>query len=270
MESGLPVPREALRLVGDPDSPRIVTRKTRIDETERIGGWALKRVRELEREELCGFIFKSRSPSSGLTGVKVYTEQGMPSMRGRGIFGAAFTKHFPLIPAIDDGRLHNPALRENFIEKVFTFHRWKDFTRQRNSLGGLVHFHTSHKLLVMAHSPGHYSALGRLVAGGKKISIGELYEKYITLLMEAMGMLATTRKNTNVLQHVMGYFKKVLTPDEKQEMLETINNYHKGIIPLIVPITLMNHYTRKFDEPYLKGQFYLNPHPLELMLRNHV
>ncbi len=270
VESGLPVPREALRLVGDPESPRIVTRKTNIDQTERITAWAARRLRELEREDLCGFIFKSRSPSSGLSGIKVYTEQGMPSMKGSGIFGSAFTRRFPLVPAIDDGRLHNPALRENFIEKVFTFHRWKDFSSGRKSLGGLVHFHTAHKLLVMAHSPRHYGALGRLVAGGKKMDISELYERYIALLMEAMGMMATTKKNTNVLQHMAGYFRKVLTSDEKQELLETIENYHKGFTPLIVPLTLINHYVRKFDDRYLKGQLYLNPHPVELMLRNHV
>jgi uncharacterized protein YbgA (DUF1722 family)/uncharacterized protein YbbK (DUF523 family) len=270
VESGLPVPREAMRLVGNPQSPRIVTRKTKSDKTEQMQSWTAKRLRKLEREDLCGFIFKSRSPSSGFTGVKVYTEGGMPSMKGKGIFGMAFTKHFPLIPVIDDGRLHNPALRENFIEKVFTYHRWKIFAEGRKNLGDLVRFHATHKLLIMAHSPRHYSILGRLVAEGKKKSISEIYDQYITLLMEAMAMTATVKKNTNVLQHMMGYFKGVLTSDEKKELLEIINNYHKALIPLIVPVTVINHYVRKFDELYLKDQVYLNPHPLELMLRNHV
>jgi uncharacterized protein YbgA (DUF1722 family) len=88
--------------------------------------------------------------------------------------------------------------------------------------------------------------------------------------MEGLRLTATIRKNTNVLQHMMGYFKDRLTADEKQELSETIEKYHAGFLPLIVPLTLLMHYVRKFDEPYLKGQYYLRPHPAELMLRNHV
>jgi uncharacterized protein YbgA (DUF1722 family)/uncharacterized protein YbbK (DUF523 family) len=267
--AGLTVPREAMRLVGEPASPRIVTRKTGIDHTGLISKWSERKARELEREDLCGFIFKSRSPSSGLSGVKVYTEEGMPSSKGTGIFAAVFMRRFPHLPAIDEGRLHDPALRENFIEKVFAYRRWRELASQRKSVGALVKFHTAHKLLVMAHSPRHYREMGALVAGGKKHGITELYEKYLTLFMEAMGLMSTVKKNTNVLQHMMGYFKKDLSPDEKRELAEIIGSYHRGLVPLIVPITMMKHYVRKFGETYLKGQYYLNPHPQELMLRNH-
>lgn len=270
VEYGLSTPREAMRLVGDPEAPRLVTRKTGTDHTDGMLKWASGRLKQLEHENLCGFIFKSRSPSSGMRGVKVYTEAGMPGRTGAGIFGGAFIRRFPLVPAEDDGRLHDPALRENFIERIFVLRRWRDFLLQGSSLKNLVSFHTKHKLLIMAHSPKHYSALGRLVADGKGKERKRLLEEYIAALMEGLRLLATVKKNTNVLMHCMGYFKKQITADEKQELLEVIENYHGGLIPLVVPVTLINHYVRKYNESYLRDQFYLKPHPLELMLRNHV
>lgn len=270
VEYGLPVPREALRLVGDPVAPRLVTQKSGIDHTDGMLRWAEKRLNVLERENLSGFIFKSRSPSSGYRGVKVYLPSGMPSKKGTGVFAGAFIRRFPLVPVEDEGRLHDPSLRENFIERLFVFRRWKDFLLDRSKVGGLVNFHTEHKLLIMSHSPRHYYLLGRMVAEAKKEKKDELFMKYLTLLMEGLALMATVKKNTNVLMHIMGYFKNKLSAGEKGELLEVIGQYHKGLIPLIVPVTLINHYVRKYDEPYLKRQQYLNPHPLELMLRNHV
>lgn len=266
---GLPVPREAMRLVGNPEDPRLLTIRTRIDHTDRMKGWAQKKLDELAKEGLSGFIFKSRSPSSGMQGVKVYSESGMPGHRGAGIFAKAFMERFPLLPAEDDGRLNDPKLRENFIERVFVFKRWQEFLEKGGSLSDLVNFHTGHKLLVMAHSPQHVITLGRYVAGTGGYG-GRLNDLYIETMMEALHLVATSRKNTNVLSHIMGYFKKQLTGDEKQELLEIIEHYYKGLIPLVVPVTILNHYVRKYNEPYLKRQHYLNPHPLELMLRNHV
>ncbi|MBI5055031.1 MAG: DUF523 and DUF1722 domain-containing protein [Nitrospirae bacterium] len=270
VEYGLPVPREAMRLVGDAASPRLLTIRTKIDHTDGMKRWADKRLKELEKENLCGFIFKSRSPSSGIRGVKVYGETGVSSKSGAGIFGGAFLKHFPLLPAEDDGRLQDPQLRENFIERIFVYRRWLDFIADDRSLKGLVSFHTDHKLLLMAHSTEHYRKLGKLVAEGKKYNRDELLYEYIRQMMDGLKLLATVKKNTNVLMHIMGYFRNDLSGEEKQELIEIINNYHQGLIPLIVPVTLLRHYVNKFDEPYLKRQYYLNPHPLELMLRNHV
>ena len=268
-EYGLPVPREPLRLVGRPESPRLITIKTGIDHTEKMLQWAEKKFGELAQENLCGFIFKSKSPSSGIGGVKVHTPSGIPSQRGVGIFGGAFMKRFPLTPVIDDGRLHNPQLRENFIESVFVFQRWQKLQKAR-SINDLVRFHTSHKLLMLAHSPKHYSALGRLVAGAKRVARETLFSAYIQGFMEGMRLLATPKKNANVLLHIAGYFKKLISSDEKQELLDVIENYRTGLIPLIVPITLVKHYVRKYTVTYLQKQYYLNPHPMELMLRNHV
>lgn len=271
VEYGLGVPREPLRLVRGEEGVRLVTSRTGRDHTEGMKRWTAKRLDELEEAGLCGFIFKARSPSSGLGGVRVYPEGGgAPSKTGRGVFGGAFTERFPLVPAEDDGRLHDPALRENFIERVFTIRRWREFFSSVGGRGGLVAFHTAHKLLVMAHSPKHYRELGRLVAGAGRKPPGEDYESYITVLTEAMKLPATARKNADVLHHMAGYFKKLITADERQELAGVIDDYRRGLVPLVVPVTLIRHYTRKFDEPYLKGQVYLNPHPAELMLRNHV
>jgi len=270
VEYGLPVPRESMHLIGDPASPRIVTVKTGVDHTEGMKKWAEDKLRQLEKEDLCGFIFKSKSPSSGIGGIKVYTSSGIPSNRGTGIFGGAFMHYFPLIPVIDDGRLHNPNLRENFIEQVLVYKRWKEFLKNSTKIRDLIAFHTHIKLLILSHSPKHYSTLGKLVAQAKKNQPDVLYSEYIRILMEGLRLPATIKKNTNVLLHIAGYFKKQLSPEDKRELLEVIDQYHKGYIPLIVPIVLINHYVRKFDEPYLKMQFYLNPHPIELMLRNHV
>lgn len=269
VEYGLPVPREPMRLVGDPDSPRLITIRTGIDHTEGMLKWAGKRLKELEKEELCGFIFKSRSPSSGIEGVKVYTPSGMPSQRGVGIFGRAFMQKFPVTPVIDDGRLHDPGLRGNFIERVFVYSRWKKFMEKGGLIRDLVAFHTEHKLLILSHSPKHFSVLGQLVAKAKQYKPGNLKAEYISLLMQGLRLIATVKKNTNVLQHIVGYFKNQLSSDDKKELLDVIENYHKGYLPLIVPMVLVKHYVLKFDEPYLKRQYYLNPHPLELMLRNH-
>ncbi len=270
VESGLPVPREAMRLVGDPEAPRLVTRYTGVDYTERMMSWAKKRLEQLGRENLCGFIFKSRSPSSGIKGVKVYTESGIHGKTSTGIFGGAYMKHFPLVPVEDDGRLHNPQLRENFIERVFVFTRWNELLKKGAKIAGLVSFHSDHKLLLMAHSQKHATILGRIIADSKKQNHEVLFSFYIRQLMEALKLIATVKKNTNVLMHIMGHFKKYISADEKKEMLDIIESYHRGLIPLIVPVVMINHYVRKYDEPYLKRQYYLNPHPLELMLRNHV
>jgi len=270
VEYGLSIPREALRLVGDPASPRLVTSRTGVDHTEGMLTFAKTRVRELEGENLCGFIFKSRSPSSGMERVKVYNEKGMPVKKGVGLFARVFMDHFPLVPVEEEGRLHDPLLRENFITSIFVLKAWREITAGKKKLGDVVEFHTRNKLLLLSHSDKHYRLMGKLVAGGKKLPMNELFSKYETLLMEALKLKTTPKKNANVLQHMMGYFKKDLTRDEKQELLDIIEHYGKGDLPLIVPVTLMNHYIRKYEEPYLKKQTYVSPHPLELKLRNHV
>ena len=270
VEAGFGVPRESMRLVGDADNPRLITFKSKQDHTDQMLNWARKRVRELEKEDLHGFIFKSDSPSSGMIRVKVYTEKGMPVKKGVGMFAREFMAHFPLIPAEDDGRLHDPMIRENFIERIFTLRRWRETIANGKNMGNLVDFHTRNKLLILSHSQKHARLMGKLVAEGKQMSMKDLYSQYERILMEALALKSTPKKNLNVLQHLMGYFKKQLSGDEKQELLEVFDRYRQEYVPLVVPITLINHFVRKYNQQYLNMQTYLNPHPMELKLRTHV
>ncbi|NCC51146.1 MAG: DUF1722 domain-containing protein [Spartobacteria bacterium] len=270
VESGFPIPREAFRLVGDVDAPRLETQKTGIDCTEIMRKWARRRLEELAAENLDGFIFKSRSPSSGMERVKVYPGPGKAAVKkGRGLFAGMFMDCFPLLPVEEDGRLHDPALRENFIERIFVMKRWRQMFKEASTRHGLVDFHARHKMQVMAHSIAHYRQLGTLVANLKGRSLAEVQGEYLAILMDGLKRAATIKKNVNVLDHMAGYFKKDLTHDEKQELREIIDEYHNQYVPLIVPVTLLNHYVRKYEVAYLKQQHYLNPHPLELKLRNH-
>ncbi|MBN1895992.1 DUF523 and DUF1722 domain-containing protein [bacterium] len=270
VECGLPVPRESMRLVGGPEAPRLIAQRSGTDHTQRMLSWAEKRLAELGQEDLCGFVFKSRSPSSGMQGVRIYSEKGMPVKKGSGLFAAAFMSRFPLVPVEDEGRLNDPELRENFIERIFVFFRWKEMLDKRPRIADFMEFHASHKLLFMSHHPKAVTLLGQTVARADRQNLRPVLDQYLEIMMTELKRIATGKKNVNVLHHIMGYFKKQLSADEKQELLEIIDSYHNGLIPLIVPVTLLNHYVRKFGEPYLSRQVYLHPHPLELMLRNHV
>ena len=269
VECGYPTPRPAFRLVGKPEDPRFVISRTGEDHTQRMQAWCARRVAELEKEDLCGFIFQSGSPSSGMERVKVYNEHGMARKNGVGLFARAVMERFPLLPVEEDGRLNDDLLRENFIEQIFTARRWKDCVAKGRRLKDLVQFHAEHKLLVMSHSPTHVTELGRLTAHGKSMRPVELFDRYFATLLAALRVKPTVKRHVNTLSHVQGYFKRQLAPDEKRELCEIIEAYGNGFVPLIVPVTLLNHYVRKYDEPYLRQQVYLHPHPVELKLRNH-
>lgn len=269
VECGLSIPREAMRLVGDPENPRLLTRNTLVDHTGRMMKWAAKKLRELEKEDLRGFIFKSRSPSSGMTGVNVYDETGTRIRKGSGLFARAFMDRFPVLPVEDDSRLRDPDQRENFIERIFTYDRWRNMESSGRSAGKLIEFHARHRLLILSHSRKTLKELGSLTARAGKVPAGELYGIYIEMLMKGLKLQATVKKNAEVLMQIMAYFKKVLSGDEKNELFEIIERYRKGFIPLVVPVTLLNHYVRKYSPEYLMNQYYLDPHPDELMLRNH-
>lgn len=270
-DCGMPIPRESMRLVGDENSPRLMTGKTKQDKTEQLCGWSEKRLDELELKNLCGYILKKGSPSCGMGGVRIYHEKnGMPYASSAGLFAKMLKERFPLLPIEDEGRLHDPGLRENFIERVFVYHRWQQFRQDGFTMKGLVEFHSRHKYLIMAHGPKPLRALGAIVANLDKSQLEEKCVEYFIELMAALKLKATVKKNVNVLQHIAGYFKKQLSGDEKAELVDIIEQYHSGLVPQIVPITLLKHFVRKYNQEYLKGQYYLEPHPLEMMLRNHV
>ena len=273
VECGMPIPRESVRLVGDPAAPRLVTRNTQEDKTKMMTDWIPGKLAALEKENLCGFIFKSKSPSSGLYRIRVYGDDGKVRKTGTGMFAKAFCEHFPRIPVEEAGRLNDPQLRENFIEKIFALRRWRQVIEEQKNLGGLVAFHTRNKLLILSHSQADYRQMGKLVATGKEVIAKQgaqaLFDQYEILLLKALDLKTTQKKNINVLMHILGYFKKNLSADEKQEMLSLFEQYRQGYVPLVVPLTLVNHYVRKYDHPWLKDQTYLNPHPFELKLRNY-
>jgi uncharacterized protein YbgA (DUF1722 family) len=260
-----------MHLEGDPENPRLVTIKTGKDYTERMQTWAHQRLDELAEENLHGFVFKKGSPSSGLYRVKVYDEHGMPSRIGTGIFPREVMRRFPLLPLEEDGRLHDMGLRENFIERIFVYCRWTSMLRNDPTPGGVVAFHTAHKLTMMAHSPEHYQRMGRLVAQAGTLPWSELTERYGQLLMEGLKVMATVGRHVNVLQHLMGFLKDFLTKDDKAELLGVIEDYQHELVPLIVPLTLLRHHLNRNPVPdWVHQQVYLKPYPKELMLRNHV
>lgn len=268
VEFGMSVPREAINLVEKKGQIRLITEETNKDITEKMNSWIIKRLKGLPNTKLCGFIFKSKSPSCGLSDAEVRRKNGI-NKDGTGLFANAFIQAFPLIPAIDEKHLNSPEKKENFIKKIFMINRWNTSKEKSKSLKNLSDFHTSHKYLIMAHSTEGLKKLGQLLANQKEYSLNELYEKYFQLLLKCMQKPTTVKKNTNVLLHLMGYLKKDLTYQEKDELKHLIEQYLFEHIPLILPITMINHYVKKYKKEYLENQVFLNPGYPELMLRNH-
>lgn len=271
VEIGLGTPRESLRLIGTPEAPRLVAPKSGSDHTESMRGWSGKRLEELAALNLHGYVLKKDSPSCGLFRVRVYTEQGMPARTGQGIFARELVNRLPLLPAEEEGRLHDMRLRENFIERIFAYYRWNQLLDREARPAGLVRFHTAHKMTLMAHSPHHQQEMGRLVAQAGSRSWENVATKYGTLFMDTLRVLSTPKKHTSVLHHLMGYVKKALNSADKVELLGLIEDYRRGLVPLVVPLTLLQHHFRRHPVPdWVYQQVYLNPYPKELMLRNHV
>jgi len=271
VDIGLGIPRESLRLIrGDNRAVRMVANKSGADLTDTMNTYAVRRAAALEREDLSGYVLKKDSPSCGMERVRTYRGAGMPVRDGRGLFAEALIRRLPNLPVEEEGRLNDPHLRENFIERVFAYHRMRALFTSRWTAGALVAFHTAHKLTLMAHSPRAYAKLGRLVADSKRVERAELRGRYSAEFMAAMKKLATPARHVNVMQHIAGYLRDRCDSDSRRELMEVIEEYRRATVPLVVPLTLIRHWVRRFDIAYLKGQTYLEPHPRELMLRNHV
>ncbi len=273
VEMGLGTPRETMRLVSaEGPGLRMITTRTGIDHTDGMNRWARRRLDELARAQpdLCGYVLKKDSPSCGMERVKVYGHAGAAKRDGRGLFASALLRRFPSLPVEEEGRLGDARLRENFIERVFAYRRLKDLFDTRWSLGDLVRFHTAHKMSLLAHSTVKYNELGRLVAGGRAIPRASLRQQYEDRFMATLALIATPKRHANVLTHMLGHLKQLLDAESRQELLQTVADYRLGLVPLIVPITLLRHHVRAHRVAYLAEQVYLEPHPRELMLRNHV
>ncbi len=268
LEIGMGVPREPIRLVREAGSERLVGTQSEKDWTAAMRQYARRRVRQLERLSLSGYLLKKDSPSCGMERVRVYPARGPASRGGVGAFARVLTAQMPLLPVEEEGRLHDPALRENFIERVFAYRRLRDMM-QAGTRSRLVAFHTAHKYLLLSHSPRHYREMGRLMAGARRHPPRRLEEIYAGLFMEAVRVPATVKRHFNVMQHLFVFLKEHLSSREKAELQGILDEYRKGWAPLVVPLTLLSHHVRKHEIDSVRDQIYLNPHPKELMLRNH-
>lgn len=261
---GLGIPREPIRQVKTEEGIRIQgTKDQSVDVTDELHRYG-ERV-AVKSGGLCGYIFKSASPSCGMERVKTYSIKGLPlKSEGVGAFAGRIIEALPNLPVEEEGRLNDPGLRENFIARVFTYYRWKQVRASRLSAAKLVDFHTRHKLIVMAHNQAAYRRLGQLVAQAGKQNISHIAEEYENGLMQGMKRQATRKSHTNVLQHIQGYLSKQLSDDDREEITRLIEEYRQGLVPLIAPLTLIRHHLRHYPNEWVMQQAYLEPYPPKL------
>jgi len=270
VEIGMRIPREKVNLIGSLEKPHMIGEDSGIDWTSKMKKFSGQKVKLINEMNIRGYILKNNSPSCGMERVKVYNEKGMAVRKGRGLFAEQLLNRNPLMPVEEEGRLNDPKLRDNFIVRVFAYDRLLSLFDNKFNRGEVVEFHSTHKYLLMAHSLKHYKLLGKLVAAVKNYKPTEFKENYSSLFMEALKIKTTVKKNINVLMYIMGFLKTNLSSNDKKYILNIIEDYRNQLVPLIVPITLLKHYIEKYDIEYIVNQYYLNPHPKELMLRYHV
>jgi uncharacterized protein YbgA (DUF1722 family)/uncharacterized protein YbbK (DUF523 family) len=270
IEIGMGIPRPTIRLVGTVERPSLVDPKNGEDFTERMQVYSEKRVGELIEQDLDGYVLKRKSPSCGMERVPVYGKGGSPNHKGSGIYARVLMERWPHLPVEEEGRLNDPVLRENFIERVFCRNRWRRLVQQGLSRARLIEFHTAHKMVLRSHNEAGYRRLGRLLGSAGTIPDEQLYAEYEQEFHTTLATRSTRKRHTNVLYHVLGYLKRVLGPDEKQELVGLIQDYRNELVPLVVPVTLLRHHVHLHRIDYMRGQLYLEPHPKELMLRNRV
>jgi len=269
MEIGLGVPREAIRLIGNPKNPDLVSTK---DPNKNYTDKMKKYAESIDEQitNLSGFIFKTKSPSCGPRSVNVYQGHGKIPQKGKGIFADSLIKNYPYLPYEDEGRLNDAVLRENFITKVYTFSRFQDVIKNNLEIKNIIKFHERHKLIYMAHSIEYYKSMGSLVGNIKKYKLENFVEIYLKEMMDCLNLRPTKKKHANVLYHILGHFKKSIDSNDKEQCIKLIEDYRNNLKPLITPITLLNYFLVKHEDNYLNEQYYLNPYPDELMLRNHI
>ena len=268
VEAGLGTPREPIRLVKINDDTKCVGVKTpEWDVTEKLV--AVAQPKRDWQHSLCGYILKKDSPSCGMERVKVYSK-GAPNRSGVGLYAQGLMKNFPHLPIEEEGRLEDPHLRENFIQRVYVYSRWLNLYGKDLSLKVLQNFHARHKYIFMSHSQQKSRELGALIVNHNGIDLDALAQRYLASMMALLKDIATRKNHVNTLMHIQGYLKNHLDKDDKAELSDVIENYYRGLLPLIVPITLLRHHFRKYPNDYIDHSFYMAPHPGELMLFNHI
>lgn len=269
MSIGLGVPRPTIRLTRSGECVRLTgSDNPDLDVTYDMNQWSDGAIRGMH--DLSGFILKNKSPSCGMERVRVYEGNSMPARDGAGLFASALLKTMPWLPVEEEGRLNDSMLRENFIERVFVYYRWQQMTNHAFSVSDLMEFHQRHKFILLAHDETEYRKLGPLIASANKSNIKQIADEYRLRLMTRLKERSSRKRHTNVLMHVMGFLKNKISSDDKQELIEIMDNYRHGKVPLIVPITLMKHHLRRYPDEYISRQYYMTPYPEELMLRNMI
>lgn len=270
VEMGMSIPRETIRLEKQEEEVRLVAPKSNTDHTDGMKTFADNKVAALAELDISGYIVKRGSPSCGFERIKIYNKDKIPAMNGVGMFTEKLIERFPLLPIEDEGRLNDIRLREHWVERVYAYERLKAFLRLKPSRGDIVKFHTNSKMQLMAHHPVKYRQLGKDVAEQHKQVTDEFLVHYENSYMEIMKHQASVKKHADVLYHLMGFFKKDIDSSEKQELVEVIEKYRTGMIPLVTPLTLINHYIKKYPVQWVCDQTYLTPYPEELLLRSYM
>lgn len=270
VEVGMGTPRPSVRLERRGDEVRLLEPRSGHDHTEAMRAWAVQRSAQLERFDLCGYVLKKDSPSCGMERVRIHNAKGMPEKVGRGLFASVLIETHPLLPVEEEGRLHDPRLRENFVERIFASRRLRTLFAGDWTRNDAIVFHTRHKLQLLAHSEEGYRALGRLVAAISELPREAFQRRYERDFMDVLGLRATARRTANVLQHMAGFVRRHLDRDSRAELAAMIDDYRTGLVPLSVPLALLGHHVRKHGVRYLQDQAFLDPYPRELMLRNQV
>lgn len=265
---GLGTPRPAMHLVGKPAAPELIEiGHPENNYTQAMETFA-EHIYQTELEEICGYILKSKSPSCGMERVRVYHDNGIAhAATTAGIYAAKLMAFNPSLPLEEEGRLNDAVLRENFLERVYVYQRWQQMVASGLSMQKLIDFHTRHKMILMSRSSDALYQLGRML-GENKQPVDDLAAEYFTNLMQILKKKATHKSHVNVLMHIMGYLKKSISAQEKQEMLAVLTSYRKGYVPLVAPLTLLKHHFNTHPDDYITNQYYLDPYPEALMLRN--
>ncbi len=265
---GMGTPREPIRLVGDmADYAVIGTDNPELNVTDQLLQYGKEKASELS--QISGYVLMQKSPSCGMERVKIYHPNGNPSgFSGSGLFAKALMESNPLLPVEEEGRLHDPVLRENFFTRVYAYHRWQRDVEVDPSYAAIGEFHAVYKYILMAHNPQNYTELGRLVAKGREVNINKLMEDYIGCFMKTLAKRANRKSHTNVLLHLLGYVKQSVSSEDRGKILESVEAYRQGMVPLVAPVTLLRHFIEAHGSDYVKKQAYLNPYPDHLGLRN--
>ena len=267
---GMSIPREPIRLVGNSDAPRVRgVKNPDLDVTDEIAAYA--DTVSQEHQELCGYILMKGSPSCGMERVKVYHENGMPNEAGSGAYAARLMRNNPALPVEEEARLNDHILRENFITRVFVYSSWQEEVMKNPSLHEVIQFHSRHKYQLMAHSYEGYKQLGQYLANeAPNKPLSEVLADYILSLMTHLKNRANRKSHTNTLMHIMGYLKRDIDSETKQDLLDAIEQYRTSKVHLVVPLTLLKHYLKRHGSDYIQSQAYLDPYPHELGLRNYI